>query len=158
MYWPATIPLSRGGDRALNRCFKAEGFMVHPACFPTRVRRLWFWERPWFRADAALAGIGVLFHSDQYISPGEWIELSIPLRREIQKFTGRVVLVRVVPDGYEVGLLLANEADGARCRIVEQICQIESYLWQRRREGRSLHREQAAREWIDRYAAGFPGI
>jgi hypothetical protein len=44
-------------------------------------------------------------------------------------------------------------------RMVEQVCHIEDYRQSVSRiEGRQLSAEEAATEWIDRYARDFPAI
>ena len=54
-------------------------------------------------------------------------------------------------------MMLLNEEDGPRLRIVEQICHIELYLSDKRyKEGPFLSREKLTEEWINRFASGFP--
>ena len=64
---------------------------------------------------------------------------------------------RPTPQGYDVGVAFDEAATLFAVRMVEQLCRIEEY---RRRvaeeEGRQLSSEQAAEEWIRRYAASFP--
>ena len=55
-----------------------------------------------------------------------------------------------------IGIEFAAEAEAFRARMVEQICHIERYHRQQQAEGREVSEEQAAIEWIDRYAATFP--
>jgi len=46
-----------------------------------------------------------------------------------------------------------------RLRMIEQICQIEHYRKEVKLvEGRDLSAEEAASEWISRYASDFPPI
>ena len=56
------------------------------------------------------------------------MELSIPLRGDVQKFQGTVVMVREIPGGYDIGLWLATADDASRARLVEEICHLECYL------------------------------
>ena len=57
----------------------------------------------------------------------------------------------------EVGLRFLNEADAYAARMVEQICHIEHYKANvRRKEGRLISGEQAAKEWIEKFAENFP--
>ena len=45
-----------------------------------------------------------------------------------------------------------------RARMVEQVCHIEQYKHQvLKKEGRKLSGEEAALEWIQKYAPQFPG-
>jgi hypothetical protein len=134
----------------------SDGFIRHPVDFPIQVRRLWFNGRSSERPRGG-SRLGLCFDSEDFVRPGSLVELSIPLRGDVQKFRGEVVLVRETGFGYEIGVWLQNESDAARARIVEQICHIETYLREKReREGRQLSRERAAREWIAKFAASFP--
>ena len=62
-------------------------------------------------------------------------------------------------EGYEVGVEFVMPDDEYRARMVEQLCYIEHYKRRvQAREGRELSGEQAAREWIEKYAAHFPDL
>ena len=72
---------------------------------------------------------------------------------------GRVTRVDREAGRCVVAVGFLDRADAYRARMVEQICHIEQYrrdVWQR--EGRRLTAEEAAREWIERYAAAFPSL
>ncbi|MDH5301878.1 MAG: PilZ domain-containing protein [Gammaproteobacteria bacterium] len=61
--------------------------------------------------------------------------------------------------GYEVGAELLSQDEAFKTRMVEQVCHIEHYKREVfAREGRQLTGQQAAAEWISRYAASFPRI
>lgn len=111
-------------------------FIKHPTSFPLKCRR----DRSWFKwrrssADPP-ADLGLCFTSVKPIPIGSAVELEIPLRRDIQRFHGTVVLVRETTQGYEIGLWLANRAEAARARIVEEICYLECRLQAKRRSAR----------------------
>jgi hypothetical protein len=135
------------------------GFIHHPAGFPIECKRLWFGDHD-SSADQGQSEIGLIFDSEKYIKPGATIEITIPLRNEIEKFRGRVVLVRHNGDYYEIGVWLRRQADASRARIVEQICHIESYLKDKKfREGPYvINRERVAEEWISKYASSVPSL
>ena len=60
--------------------------------------------------------------------------------------------------GYEVGVSFLDAEDVFRARMVAQVCYIEDYRRSiARAEGRELSSEEAAGEWIARYAHKFPG-
>ncbi len=72
---------------------------------------------------------------------------------------GRVVWCRKKSEHFEVGITFTGEDEANRVRMVEQICQIEKYRQQvLKSEGRRLTTQEAAFEWIKKYAAGFPGV
>lgn len=61
-------------------------------------------------------------------------------------------------DRYEVGIELFNADDMSRVRIVEQVCYIEDFIKEIKKQGgRRADIEEAAREWIKRHVAG-PGL
>lgn len=45
-----------------------------------------------------------------------------------------------------------------KARMVEQVCQIKKYHQTLEQQGRVLSIEEAAMEWISRYAADFPPL
>ena len=58
-----------------------------------------------------------------------------------------------------MGVEFLDRDDSFRARMVEQVCHIEQYKRQvLETEGRVLNGEQAAKEWIRRYAASFPNL
>ena len=70
--------------------------------------------------------------------------------------TGKVVWCREASLGYEAGVQFDVPDESFKARMVAQFCQIEDYRRElREREGRNLSSEEAAREWIMRYAAEF---
>ena len=136
-----------------------QGFIHHPRRFPIEYRRIHFWEKSDQILDEG-SDIGLTITSAKYLKPGTCIEITIPTRREMQKFRCRVILVREMEEGgYELGLWLLNKSDGPRMRIVEQICHIELYLNDKKHlDGPFLSRERLTSEWITRFAASFPSI
>ena len=58
-----------------------------------------------------------------------------------------------------MGVSFVDPDDAFRTRMVEQICHIEHYKKEiLEKEGRELTGEEAALEWIKRYAGRFPSI
>ncbi len=74
------------------------------------------------------------------------------------EMTGQVVWCRQNETAYEVGVeFLTSKQNMFLLRMVEQLCHIEHYRNEvERTEGRALSSEQAAQEWISKYAATFP--
>ncbi len=69
----------------------------------------------------------------------------------------RVVWCRAAAQGFDVGLRFVNPDDFFTLRMVEQVYRIEEYKQHvLAREGRQLSIEDAAREWIEKYAERFP--
>jgi len=105
---------------------------------------------------------GICIECQEPFDPGTELLLSIPAIAGDRAFRGRVVWSNRSAPGersYQVGLCFPSDGDAFRARMIEQICQIESY--RRRiesREGRRLSADDAAREWIERHAADFPSL
>ncbi|WP_169335574.1 PilZ domain-containing protein [Dasania marina] len=71
---------------------------------------------------------------------------------------GKVVWCKPQSSGYEVGVCFLNQQESFRSRMVQQVCQIDVYknmIYER--EGRLLDGNEAAAEWIQKYAADFLG-
>lgn len=103
-------------------------FISHPAQFPLRYRRRSLMPSL-FRKPEPLAGdVGLCFHSEKYLPAGSTVDLEIPLRGRVQRFTATVVMVRERHDGFEIGLWFCSVGDAQRARIVERICHTECYL------------------------------
>jgi len=135
------------------------GFIHHPVSFPIDFKRLWFTNLT--LEDASDPGnIGVIFESEKYIKPGTILEITIPLRNEMEKFRGKVVLVKNFGDRFEIGFWFCCRADASRARIVEQICHIETYIQERKyRDGPyALNRDKVAEEWIMNNAGNVPTL
>ena len=101
---------------------------------------------------------GLAFQADRYAAPGTVIDLRIPTVSPAFETRGVVVWCRRLRERFEVGVRFLESADAYKARMVEQICHIEQYKRDvLEREGRKLSGGAAAREWIEKYAAKFPG-
>ena len=60
-------------------------------------------------------------------------------------------------DRFDVGVAFVEPDKVFQARMIEQVCQIEHYRKEvLAREGRCLTGQEAALEWIGKYAAEFP--
>ena len=101
---------------------------------------------------------GLAFNSRAEIDIGSVIRIKIPLIQPVFQALGRVTWCRPDDQFYEVGIEFLDENDKFRARMVEQICHIEDYKQEvLKNEGRKLTGEEAASEWIKKYALQFPG-
>lgn len=105
--------------------------------------------------DVSLGGIAFdFFHA---LESGAIVALRIPAVRPAFESAARVVWCRPYGNGYRVGAEFLDAHDDFRIRMVEQVCQIESYRRQiRASEQRELSPDEAAREWIEKFAAHYP--
>jgi PilZ domain len=100
---------------------------------------------------------GLAFESDGELEPGIIVEVRIPFVRPMFETKARVVWCSALEGGFELGVAFLDPEDAFRARMVEQVCHIENYkkvVYQA--EGRLLTAEQAAMEWIGKYASQFP--
>lgn len=84
--------------------------------------------------------------------------MSIPMRSTTAIFVARVVLVRALTEGYEIGLRLPDTEEGARLRIVEQFCHMQHYCDNDTTAVPDDNREQRARNWVRQNASRFPSL
>jgi hypothetical protein len=126
---------------------------------------------------------GLRFHSNHYIEPDQWLHIYIPIDEnyfetdaqvcwcrltEVTKFkiTSRVksAIERKADNKisnetaiYDVGVSFCSTSAAFTARMVEQVCYIEKYKKSiHQEEGRELSSDQAAAEWIEKYADQFP--
>ena len=102
---------------------------------------------------------GVCFGTQVALDPGQVIRLSVPVLGQIYEIDGCVAWCRAAGDAFEVGVGFSTPQDRFCARMVEQLCYIEDYrATVAREEGRELSSEEAAREWVERFADQFPGL
>jgi hypothetical protein len=136
---------------------QSRGFIRHPTDIPIR----------WSLGDIVQPGGehlrnisegGLAFDSFHDIPVGASIDIHIPLGRPEVSVKGEVVWCRPTDDGcFEIGVRFIDAGQRFKMRMVEQVCHIEQYKKELlENEGRSLTSEQAAMEWIKRFAKDFP--
>ena len=100
---------------------------------------------------------GLAFQSDRAAEMGAIVDVRIAFVQPMFETKARVVWSSEHEDGYELGVEFLTPEDAFRARMVEQLCYIETYkkvILQT--EGRELTAEEAAMEWIGKYASRFP--
>ena len=133
-------------------------YIRHPSNIPLEVK---ITDRPGSR-DEFLNNVsmgGLSFRSQDRLDTGVTITIRIPLLGDYVQVNGQVVWCNKLRDAYEVGVAFMDTEEAFRTRMVEQICHIEQYkneVWER--EHRQLTSEQAAAEWIKKYADTFPQL
>ena len=101
---------------------------------------------------------GLSFHSAMQIPVGSIVTIRIPTVSTAFEFRGHVTWCIEATDCFNVGLAFDDRDEAFKARMMEQVCHIERYKRSvQREEGRSLTGEEAAREWIEKYASEFPG-
>lgn len=131
-------------------------FIRHPTEIPIQIRR----DRRRAAAAPPMRNVslgGLAFRSEADLEPGSIVLLRIPFVRPQFASRARVVWCSAANGAFEVGVEFLDVEDAYRGRLVEQICHIEQYRRDvLKSEGRKLTSEEAAAEWIAKYASEFP--
>ncbi|MEH6626800.1 MAG: hypothetical protein V7739_10160 [Motiliproteus sp.] len=91
------------------------------------------------------------------IPVGRLLKLSLPQISPEFFATVQVIWRRLVGNDYELGLVFIDPQQAYQMRMLEQVCHINCYQrWIFEHEGRLLDPEQAAIEWISKFAGHFP--
>lgn len=99
---------------------------------------------------------GLCFVSAEPVVAGSKIHIEIPIRDPAYQIDG-VVMWCQERNGYEIGVRFDDEAQKFSLRMVEQACHIKHYMnTVLEKEGRELTVDEAAMEWIAKFAGIFP--
>lgn len=102
---------------------------------------------------------GVAFRCNERVEIGRVIEISIPSVTPTFKASARVAWCLNRNKYFEVGVQFVDPEDAFRARMVEQVCHIEQYKKDVQvTQGRDISGEEAAMEWIGKYASDFPPV
>jgi len=100
---------------------------------------------------------GLCFRSRTYIAPDQFIEIKIPNGESAFESTCLVAWCKNTGKDFEVGVKFEDQDAEFAMRLVEQACYIEEYQKDvLSKQGRQLSAEEAAKEWIEKYAGSFP--
>lgn len=100
---------------------------------------------------------GLSFSTDEYIPPGATVHVNIHVQEPSFEADCDVKWCRRVNGHFHVGVGFRDSSEAFSFRMVEQVCHIEHYKRKvLREEGRELTGEEAAMEWITKYAKDFP--
>lgn len=104
--------------------------------------------------DISLDGLSFRFNFD--IEAGREININIPFDKSSFKIKARVIWSEQKGDGFQIGVRFTDSSDAFKAKIYKQLVQIEAYKYQvLEAEGRDLTFNEAAREWIEKYAKKF---
>lgn len=131
-------------------------FIRHPIDVPIQIQA---------QSDSALDHIsmadigegGIAFYSN-VLFQGDSV-LSVKISHVQPPFEALCVVCwqREKGDEFEVGVRFLDGESQFRARMVEQVCHIEDYRRKAIEEGRPLSSEEAAIEWIGKFAGDFGG-
>jgi len=137
-------------------------FIRHPSGVPIEVTLDWAEDENDETVDQTITNVslgGLAFVSHKPLELLERVRICIPVLNEENYLVGNVVWCEKVGGGYEIGIEFEKSRDAFRLRMIEQICHIEHYRKEiARLEGRELNPQEAAKEWISKYAGEFPAL
>lgn len=100
---------------------------------------------------------GVCFNSQDPLPVGAHVHIEIPIETPSFQAEGDVAWCQEEGSTYTIGVAFDDRSSAYSVRMVEQVCYIEHYRASVKVcEGRDLTSEEAAQEWVERYAADFP--
>ena len=132
-------------------------FIRHPVEVPIMASRVGHGHPEQPLAAHSIGAGGLAFRCDNPLEPGTVVHLRIPCVEPAFEADAKVVWRTGKGKRAEIGVEFLNASDAYQARMVEQVCHIENYRRHiPKSEGRKLSLEQAAAEWIGRFAASFP--
>ena len=130
-------------------------YMRHPSDIPIKIKMTH--DKAQNRRMQNVRYGGLAFDSSQPIAHGTIIRIHIDNVQPQFEAEGVVRRCSQEGDHYVVGIEFTHKNDVFVARMVEQVCHIEHYKKQvKEQEGRELTTQQAASEWIAKFAADFP--
>ena len=133
-------------------------FIRHPSDIPIDflIKELSVKDRKYLN-DISFGGLS--FRSRAAVQVSAIIVITIPFLRPEFQCQAIVKWCHRRGDAFDVGVAFDDQEEAFKTRMVEQICHIEHYKREvLEQEGRALSGEEAAAEWIKRYAASFPAV
>lgn len=106
--------------------------------------------------ERAYLPVGLIVTLENDYAAGTALSINHPQLPDDLPIEAEVVWSRRQKNGFQLGLGFRTEEDLYRIRMLEQLCHIHLYQKEMRSEGRKLSNENAAKEWIELYAAHFP--
>ncbi|ANG63975.1 hypothetical protein A8C75_16860 [Marinobacterium aestuarii] len=101
--------------------------------------------------------LGLLCRSAAMLATGQQVSISTGDLAHAAAITGKIEWCRAHLDHYELHIRFTSDEHAQRMRMFEQVCHIRRYRqWVQEQQGRSLSEDEAALEWIAKYAALFP--
>lgn len=101
---------------------------------------------------------GICFMSEQRLPQGTKIHLSIPVGDQVFRVDAQVAYCSQMSaaNRYRTGVAFLDPESAFRAKLAEEMLLIEKYREKISKElGRDVSEEEAAREWIEKYAKNF---
>jgi Tfp pilus assembly protein PilZ len=103
---------------------------------------------------------GLACESEKSFLPGDFVEIIIPVTSPPFSSIGHVIWCESLPNAhYLIGIGFDDFDEAYSVRMIEQVCHIEEYRKEMsQRSGQEMPAEQAASEWIAKFAKDFPNV
>ena len=132
-------------------------YIRHPAQIPIQVEDASHTlECPAQTHNISLGGLAC--ESRLAFSPGDRVEIVIPILQPAFSAQGHVMWCEKYIDHFLLGIGFENLQQVYAIRMIEQVCHIEQYKQSIEKNGRAITTEEAALEWISKYAKEFPKL
>ena len=138
-------------------------FIRHPVDVPIQVTNNWVDDDD-EDLDQTITNVslgGLAFVSPKPLEIQDRVRVCIPILKRDNTLIGNVVWCEKCDNGvgFEIGIEFQKSRDAFRLRMIEQVCHIEHYRKEvMLREGRELSAQEAAKEWISKYADDVPAL
>ena len=131
-------------------------FLRHTVHVPLEVERVAD-SAPLMEQGVNISYGGLAFTSDFCPEIGDILRLRITVVEPPFQASARVAWCSPEDDKFLVGVQFLDPAAAFQSRMVQQVCSIENYRQEvQEREGRTLSPQEAAAEWISKFAGRFP--
>ena len=132
------------------------GYIQHPSEIPLKTKLVKA-PLPEVQSVQATPSRGLCLESAKSFEVGNNLQVSITLNGSEFKADATVAWVEPEDDHYIIGVNFNDKDKSYGIRMAEQICHIEHYRRDvLQHQGRQLTEEEAAIDWVDRYASTFP--
>lgn len=143
-------------DNLATEVCQFQGFIKHPCDIPLDFSV----DAPPSYVAAQMINVhdgGMVFEAHTSLPVGAKIHLTVNLKGSDFALAGIVTHCIYIDDSHcNVGVQFEEDNEHHSMRMIEQACHIEHYRKQASEYGRSLSEDEAAKEWIERFAAYFP--
>ena len=132
-------------------------FVAHPRDLPLEITLIE--DQPFPHVNEERAGfVGITSFTYHPFDNGRSVRITLEEIDPNFCVSGRVVSCNEEIDGYRVSIEFPSTEECYCVRMIEQLSQIEHYRRQAKTEGRRLNYNEAAAEWIQKFAANFPAF
>jgi len=132
-------------------------FVAHPKDLPLEITLIEDQPFP-VSTEEKLGFVGITCLASQHYECGRSVRVTLEEIDPNFCVTGRIVWCDREVGEYRVAIEFPIKDECYCVRMVEQLSQIEHYRRQAKTQGRRLNYNEAAAEWIQKFAASFPSF